>query len=213
MKATDKSVKILKFIVGIMRTNCYFLLDEEKNECVIVDPGADPEILLRHLSERGLHCREIWLTHAHFDHIMGLDDLRRQTGAPLRMHPADTVILLDNEKNLMIRYGGCDIPQKEPELLFEDGMTIPFAGENIRVLHTPGHTPGSVCLIFREGILTGDTIFREGFGRTDFFGGNTELLDRSMEMIRGIEGDRRLYPGHGASTTLEHEKQYNIKLI
>lgn len=206
-------MKILKFIVGIMRTNCYFLVDEEKNECIVVDPGYDAEGILSHIRDRGLKCVEIWLTHAHFDHIMGLAELREKTGAPLRMHPADTEILLDNGKNLMRVYGGIDIPQKEAELAFEDGMEIPFAGEKIKVLHTPGHTPGSVCLIFRDGILTGDTVFREGFGRTDFFGGDPDILDQSMAKIRQIEGDYRLYPGHGASTTLEHEKFNNIKLI
>lgn len=206
-------MKILKFIVGIMRTNCYFLVDEEKNECIVVDPGYDAEGILSHIRDRGLKCVEIWLTHAHFDHIMGLAELREKTGAPLRMHPADTEILLDNGKNLMRVYGGIDIPQKEAELAFKDGMEIPFAGEKIKVLHTPGHTPGSVCLIFRDGILTGDTVFREGFGRTDFFGGDPDILDQSMAKIRQIEGDYRLYPGHGASTTLEHEKFNNIKLI
>ncbi|MCQ2424774.1 MAG: MBL fold metallo-hydrolase [Lachnospiraceae bacterium] len=206
-------MKILKFIVGIMRTNCYFLVDEMKNECIVVDPGYDAEGILSHIRDRGLKCAEIWLTHAHFDHIMGLAELREKTGAPLRMHPADTEILLDNGKNLMRVYGGIDVPQKEAELAFEDGAEIPFAGETIKVLHTPGHTPGSVCLIFRDGILTGDTVFREGFGRTDFFGGDPDELDRSMVKIRQIEGDYRLYPGHGASTTLEHEKYNNIKLI
>ena len=206
-------MKILKFIVGIMRTNCYFLVDEEKNECIVVDPGYDAEGILSHIRDRGLKCVEIWLTHAHFDHIMGLAELRERTGAPLRMHPADTGILLDNGKNLMRVYGGIDIPQKEAELAFKDGAEISFAGEKIKVLHTPGHTPGSVCLIFRDGILTGDTVFREGFGRTDFFGGDPDELDRSMAKIRQIEGNYRLYPGHGASSTLEHEKYNNIKLI
>ncbi len=206
-------MKLLKFIVGIMRTNCYFLTDEDTRDCVIVDPGDEADKLLAQLSAKGLHCCEIWLTHAHFDHIMALEEFRKQTGAPLRMHPDDTEILLDNGKNLMRRYGGIDVPQRPAELSFSDGMTVPFAGETIRVLHTPGHTPGSVCLQFSDGILTGDTIFREGFGRTDFFGGDPELLDCTMERIRLIEGDYRLYPGHGPTTTLEHEKTYNIKLI
>lgn len=195
-----------------MGTNCYFLTGKDKSKCVIVDPGANAQLLLDKLKENGQTLSYIILTHGHFDHLLALQELRDTTGAPLYIHAADNEMLLDPKKSLTT-YVNVETPQKSAEHLFNDGDILDVGGEDLIVMHTPGHTPGSCCFINGNDMISGDTLFREGTGRYDLWGGSYKDLRASLKKISALEENYRIYPGHGPSTTLEYEKTNNIALM
>ena len=206
-------MKIQTFTVGTMGTNCYFLIDEAEGSCIVIDPGAEADRLYGKLSERGLTVRAFFLTHAHFDHIMALPQLREKTGAPVYVHEADAELLTDNDKNLMNRFCGTPVRNLPADKYYAEGDCIRFGGEELRILHTPGHTPGSVCIAAGEELFTGDTLFRGGAGRYDFYGGSFSRLQGSLRRLSGLQTDYRIRPGHGASSHLFFEKETNAYLI
>ena len=205
-------MKIRTFMVGYMGTNCYFLTGKENSKCVIVDPGANAQLLLDKLKENNQTLSYIILTHGHFDHLLALEELRTITGAPLYIHKKDNEMLLDPKKSLTT-YVNIETPQRPAEHFFDDGDILDVGGEELRVMHTPGHTPGSCCFFTGRSILSGDTLFREGTGRYDLWGGNYKELRASLAKLAALEGDYKIYPGHGPSTTLEYEKNNNIALM
>ncbi len=202
-------VKRVTLILGTMGTNCYLLIPEEGKEAVVVDPGADAEVILEKLQARGVHCGKIILTHAHFDHIMALEELRKATGASVYLHRADAAMLTDNDANCMNRFAAQPVVCRPADVLLEDGDRIRAGGEELIVMHTPGHTPGSVCYVAGREIFCGDTIFRGNIGRYDLPGGDYHQLIASLGKLAALEGDYRLCPGHGMSTMLEKERQTN----
>ena len=206
-------MKIQTFTVGTMGTNCYFLIDENDGSCIVVDPGAEADRLYGKLSERGLTVQAIFLTHAHFDHIMALPQLREKTGAPVYVHEADEELLTDNDKNLMNRFCSAPVRNLPADRHYGEGDSIRFGTEMLRILHTPGHTPGSVCIAAGEELLTGDTLFRGGAGRYDFYKGSFSQLQSSLKRLSGLQTDYRIRPGHGASSHLFFEKETNAYLI
>lgn len=203
-------MKIAKFILGSMQTNCYFIIDEQTKGCIIVDPADDIDIIMTKLSDKGLTCEKIFLTHGHFDHLLALEQLREKTGAPLYIHESDNELLLDPDKSLLAFYAGIKTPIKTADLLLKDGDIIDFHGNAIRVMHTPGHTKGSCCFIVGEHMISGDTLFRGSVGRHDFYGGDYDTMQASLKRIAALEFNYRVYPGHGPSTHLDYEKEYNI---
>ena len=205
-------MKILIYPVGEMRANCYVLTSEGTNDCIVVDPGDEADKLLQKLEQRSLHVTLILLTHAHFDHMMALEELRRATGAPVAVHEADAPAMADPKKNMMWQFAHVEKPCVPPERLLREGDEITLGSERITVMHTPGHTMGSVCYMTPAGIITGDTLFRENIGRHDFYGGNYSDLMRSLARLRDLEGDFRIYPGHGVSSALSYEREHNIYL-
>lgn len=192
-----------------MRTNCYFLTDEDTGETIVADPADECEKIISKLNERNLKLKFILLTHAHFDHMLALEELRGKTAAPLMIHKNDAPALLDPKLSLMSRFAGIDTPCKDAEIKLGDNDIIKLGNNEIRVMHTPGHTPGSICLVFDRTIISGDTIFRENIGRHDFPGGNYAQLEESLKKLSSLEGDYKIYSGHGASTTLAHEREFN----
>ncbi|MBQ7499980.1 MAG: MBL fold metallo-hydrolase [Clostridia bacterium] len=206
-------MKVLKFILGNMQTNCYFLINEPTGLCAVVDPADEYGRIAAKLAEKNLTIDKILLTHAHFDHIMALRALREKTGAPLYVHKDDVEMLTDPKKSLMASAGGCSRPEDPPEHAVSDGDVIPLGTESIRVMHTPGHTKGSVCYIVDDIIISGDTLFRGSIGRYDFYGGDYGQMLASLDKLKALDGDYRVYPGHGSSTTLEHEKETNYYLM
>lgn len=205
-------MKIQKFIVGLMGTNCYFLIGNNSDECAVVDPGAEAGRIIQKLEEKKLKCTHILLTHAHFDHIMALETVREATGAPVFVHEADSEFLTDNDLNCMSVFSSEKIKINPAENLLKDGDVLEIAGERIRVMHTPGHTPGSVCFLCGSDIVSGDTLFRGSIGRYDLPGGDFMTLLSSLKAISELDGDRRIYPGHGPSTTLTREREANLYL-
>ena len=205
-------MKIHKFIVGSMGTNCYFLIGNNSDECAVVDPGAEAGRIIQKLEEKKLKCTHILLTHAHFDHIMALETVREATGAPVFVHEADSEFLTDNDLNCMSVFSSEKIKINPAENLLKDGDVLEIAGERVRVMHTPGHTPGSVCFLCGSDIVSGDTLFRGSIGRYDLPGGDFMTLLSSLKAISELDGDRRIYPGHGPSTTLTREREANLYL-
>jgi len=205
-------MKIQIFSLGPMQTNCYFLVDEATSECAVVDPGDECERILSLLDSHGLKIKMILLTHGHFDHMMALGKLREATGAPLYIHSADAQALVDPSISYMKQFAGIERSEKPAEKLLEDGDIIEIGRSKVRVMHTPGHTPGSVCYICGDKMVSGDTLFRGNIGRYDLIGGDYDVLCRSLEKLAALKGDYRVYPGHGSSTTLENERRTNLYL-
>jgi hydroxyacylglutathione hydrolase len=199
------------FPVGPLRCNCTILGDEVTHEAVVVDPGDNiPEILSR-LEKHGLTLRQIVVTHAHIDHVGGAALLRKSTGAPVVMNQQDLELL--GMMEMQAGWLGVPTPQvAPPDASAEDGLTIGLATLPAQVLHTPGHTPGSICLLFPDHhlLLAGDTLFAGSIGRTDLPGGDGRQILRSLrERLLVLPDTTRVLPGHGPETTIGEERQSN----
>lgn len=206
-------LKVLKFPLGSMQTNCYFVIDEDTREAIIVDPADDCPAILRRISEKGVSVKYIVLTHGHFDHMLALEKLRAATGAPVCVHLYDAAALTNPDISMMRQFAGINVPCRPAEIILEEGSVLNLGAREIKVMSTPGHTPGSICLIAGSNILSGDTLFREGIGRYDFFGGSYEGIVESLKRLKDIEGDYKVYPGHGAATSLSHERTFNPYML
>jgi len=199
------------FPVGPLHCNCTILGDEVTHEAVVVDPGDNiPEILSR-LQKHGLTLRQIIVTHAHIDHVGGAALLRKSTGAPVLMNQQDLGLLSMME--MQAGWLGVPTPQvAPPDASAEDGLTIGLATLPAQVLHTPGHTPGSICLLFPDHhlLLAGDTLFAGSIGRTDLPGGDGQQILRSLrERLLVLPDSTHVVPGHGPETTIGEERQSN----
>ena len=201
------------FPVGPLTCNCTILGDEVTREAMVVDPGDNiPEILSR-LQKHGLTLRQIVVTHAHIDHVGGAAQLRKLTGAPVIMNQQDLGLL----GMMQMQAGWLGVPTPEvapPDASAEDGLTVGLATLPAQVLHTPGHTPGSICLLFHFNdqhlLLAGDTLFAGSIGRTDLPGGNGQQILRSLrERLLVLPDSTRVLPGHGPETTIGEERQSN----
>jgi hydroxyacylglutathione hydrolase len=199
------------FPVGALRCNCTLLGDETTREAVVVDPGDNiPEILAR-LNKHGLTLRQIIVTHAHIDHVGGAVLLRKATGAPVLLNQDDIALL----EMMDVQAGWLGIPTPAvapPDASAEDGMTVGLATLPAQVLHTPGHTPGSICLHFADQnmLIAGDTLFAGSIGRTDLPGGDGRKILQSLRARLLVLPDAtRVIPGHGMETTIGAERQSN----
>ncbi|HHW23935.1 MAG TPA: MBL fold metallo-hydrolase [Bacillota bacterium] len=207
-------MKLKVFPVGPLGTNCYFIIDEKSNTAAVVDPGYDAELIAERLKRLGLVCKLILLTHGHADHTGALEGLRKLAGAPVYIHADDAEMLADPMLSQAKFVGAGEEPIAPAERLLADGDIIEIGYVKIEVLHTPGHTPGSVCYLIRDArvMLSGDTLFREDIGRYDLEGGDYGALMKSLGMLAKLEGDWQVFPGHGPPTTLSHERKYNMYL-
>jgi glyoxylase-like metal-dependent hydrolase (beta-lactamase superfamily II) len=199
------------FPVGPLRCNCTILGDEATHEAMVVDPGDNiPEILSR-LQKHGLTLRQIVVTHAHIDHVGGAAQLRKLTGAPVLMNQKDLALLGMME----MQAGWIGVPTPEvapPDASAEDGLVIGLAALPAEVLHTPGHTPGSICLLFpaQHLLLAGDTLFAGSIGRTDLPGGDGQQILRSLrDRLLVLPDATRVICGHGPETLIGAERHSN----
>jgi hydroxyacylglutathione hydrolase len=199
------------FPVGPLHCNCAILGDEVTHEAMVVDPGDNiPEILSR-LRKHGLTLRQIVVTHAHIDHVGGAAQLRKLTGAPVLMNQQDLALLGMME----MQAGWLGVPTPEvapPDASAEDGLAIGLAALPAEVIHTPGHTPGSICLLFpaQHLLLAGDTLFAGSIGRTDLPGGDGHQILRSLrDRLLVLPDATRVVPGHGPETTIGEERHSN----
>ncbi len=206
-------MKIFKYSVGVMGTNSYIVLDEETKKAALIDPGDEPDKLLSALESKGAELSYIILTHGHFDHIIAIPEIKEKTGASLLIHKDDAPMLVDGSLSLLSRFTDLVIDFPTPDRLLNDGDKITLGNSEIKVTHTPGHTPGSICLTVGSDLISGDTLFRECIGRYDVPGGSYETLLKSLEKIKTLDIKGKIYPGHGMSTTLEHELKHNTYLI
>lgn len=186
---------------------CYIVADDH-GAAAVIDPGADAAAIRRTLAAHRLTLSAILLTHAHFDHIGAVDALLDGTAVPLYCHREDIPALRDPAANLSAFFGEslCLAATATP---VADGDTVTVGELTFTVLHTPGHTPGSVCYAAGDHLFSGDTLFCESVGRMDFPGGDARAMRQSLSRLLATEGDARVYPGHGEETTLSHERQYN----
>lgn len=197
-------------VVGPLQCNCYVIGDPQTKEAVVIDPGGDEEALAEVLVARRLRVVGIVATHAHFDHIVAAEHLRRATGAPFYLHDAD-VPLLDWMQTSGRIFLGVELPPPpDVDVRPTEGDVIQAGALRLEVLHTPGHSPGSISLVTDEAVFSGDTLFAGSIGRTDLPGGDTQqLLGTITHKLFGFEDHLPVHPGHGPSTTLGEERRYN----
>ncbi len=186
--------------VGQLQTNCYIVTDENTLECAVIDPGAQSSVILDYLEDNKLKAKVIFLTHGHFDHTGGVENLVKATGADVYISRLD-----------------CQAGTPGPMLYkappgtkyYSEGDAISVSGLRFEVLETPGHSPGSVTLKCEDALFTGDTLFRDSCGRTDLVGGSMEVLLKSLKRLYQLEGDFEVCPGHADQSTLSRERRFN----
>ena len=200
---------LLALPVGELGTNCYLYWDPETLETAIIDPGDEPMRILATLDRLQLHPTCILNTHGHADHIAGNATLHRTTGARLLIHAADGEMLSDPAANLSVTYGPPVVsPPADAWLTPEEVLS--FGRCQLRVLATPGHTPGSVCLLGSGLLFSGDTLFALSIGRTDLPGGDPQRLSASLRLLRErVPWDTRVLPGHGPASSMDVECRHN----
>lgn len=204
-------INIEKLRVGPMSANAYVVYGTSK-EAVLIDPGGDATKILKLIEELGLSLKLILLTHGHFDHTMATEELRVNTGAKVYIHLEDYPALQDDEYNLSSLFYR-SLPKVTEAETIVDGQILKTTDFEIRVLHTPGHSPGSLCFLIENELFSGDTIFKGFVGRTDLIGGDKELLMESLKKLAVLDPGLRVWPGHQSETTLEQERMTNPWLI
>ena len=202
-------MKITRFPVGEMSVNCYVLENEETGEGAVIDPGRyTPEV--EEEVQKLKKVKYILLTHGHFDHIWEVKKAKEKTGAQIVISREDAVCLGDDMHNLC-HEAGIVMEECEADILIGEGDTLYLGDEEIKVLHTPGHSEGSVCFLIESSkiLISGDTLFCRTCGRTDLYGGNPEDMLKSLKRLKDLEGDYAVYPGHNIPTTLDEERVKN----
>lgn len=194
---------------GILDENAYLVYLQEGGDAVLIDPGSEPDIFLSLLKQKNLNLTHILLTHGHFDHIGAAAQIKEETGALIAIHEKDKKCLNSNVSSLAMFKLKKIIPS-EPDIILSDGLELGILGKKFLVIHTPGHTPGSCCFLTDDTMFSGDTLFLETVGRTDFPGSSSKQMEQSLARIS--EYDCTVYPGHGSKTTMEHERAHNFFL-
>ncbi len=203
-------MNIQRFVLGDLATNSYLLYDETNGGASLFDAPAEPEIILEFLKEKNLNLQYIFLTHAHFDHIMALSEIKSATGAQIVIHCDEEQYLNDTSLNLSY----VSLPVVKADIKVVDGDIIEVADTKIKVIHTPGHTLGGVCYLFDKTLVSGDTLFCGSIGRYDFPMGDFDTEIHSIkEKLMTLADDITVYPGHGPSTTIGNERKENPYLI
>ena len=196
---------IKRIVVGPLESNCYLFGDEATKEIFVIDPGGDYREIKSVIDKDGLKPKAVINTHGHGDHI----GANKEFGIPVWIHRLDADFLIDPSKNLS---GAFDflLKTKTASRLLEDGDILNIGKYSLEVIHTPGHTPGSICLKAEGAIFTGDTLFCEGIGRTDFaYGSGEDIIDSIKEKLFTLKDNYVIYPGHGPSSTIGNEKANN----
>ena len=205
-------MEIYNLFPGSFGSNCYLLVSG--SQAAVVDPSADADVILQKAAEKGATLQYILLTHGHFDHICSLDTLREKAGIPAYVHTLDAELTEDAHRNAFFTFFHNYRTWRRPETLLVDGDTLSLGETTIRVLHTPGHTNGSVCFdCGGEFLITGDTLFAQGFGRYDLYGGDPYLLKDSLQKLAKLPQSTTIYPGHGSSASLAEALDFCIYFL
>ena len=190
-------------------TNTWLLWDEDSREAILVDPAAPSPDLLKRIEELKLKVKYIINTHGHMDHIGGNSWFKNHLSAPLMIHSADAPMLVNSAMNLSL-YVGNPVSSAPPDVLLEDGMELSLGKYPVKVIHTPGHTPGGICLLADKFLISGDTLFEQSIGRTDLQGGNHQQIINSIKnKLFVLPDDVIVFPGHGPRTSIGMEKKNN----
>lgn len=202
-------MKIIAMEVGNLGTNCYIVYSEESKDAMIIDPGGDAARILAAVGNAGLSVKYIVNTHGHADHVLANMKVKEATGAELLVHKEDAGMLTSPQLNLSVFIGGgavCGPADKE----LSDGDIVEVGEMKFVVLHTPGHTPGGISLHYDGVVFSGDSLFAESIGRTDFPGGShRQLIESIRRKLMTLDDEVKVYPGHGPATTIGWERRMN----
>lgn len=200
-------MKIYTLQLGSLGANCY-IIETQPGQCVAIDVGGDADRFLNFLNSKKLRLSKIFLTHGHFDHIGGVAETSAKTGAEVYIHENDSVMLENKSASLAAMAFAEYTPVKNYISISGDSY-ITDGNLTFRVLHTPGHSMGSVCYICENNIFSGDTLFCGSIGRTDFPGSNVSMMRQSLKTLKELPGNYSVYPGHNESTDLNYERNNN----
>lgn len=204
------ATQIKKFELGWLATNCYLIIDQATQRAMVVDPGGQPNEVIAYIKQNQLEPIGIINTHGHGDHISGNSLLSGAfNNLPILIHCQDEAMLTNDQLNLSAQYG-FEIGSPSASRCLNDGDIIEIGQTQVKVIHTPGHTPGSICLLTEDCLLSGDTLFFESVGRTDFPGGDSHaILESIKNKLYPLAATMKVYPGHGPSTSIGHEQLHN----
>ncbi|MGE4284467.1 MAG: MBL fold metallo-hydrolase [Clostridia bacterium] len=198
-----------KITVGSLEANCYMVGDDDTKEIAVIDPGSEEQRLFDIIQRKGYIVKYIVATHGHVDHISAIRYLKEKTEAPVMIHSNDSEFLMDSKKNLSSLLG-FDSIQVAADMIMEDSMVFSVGQYDFKVIHTPGHTQGGICILLKHILFSGDTLFEGSIGRADLPGGNySQLLQSIQEKLLVLPEDTIVYPGHGEETTIKQEKAFN----
>lgn len=196
--------------VGTFKTNCYIIRSETSNNGIIIDPGDAPQEILYYIQQSKLNIDYILLTHGHPDHCHALKEIKDITRAKIAIHKNDVKLLHDRTLGLLLGLGYHELP--DPDILLVEGDNISLGNTRFKILHTPGHTPGSICIYGGGIVFTGDTLFNSGIGRTDLPGGNSyDIINSIRDKLLKLPDEIIVYPGHGPITSIGTERRGNFK--
>ncbi len=206
-------MKIHRLVFGELQTNCYLWADEASSNTIVVDAPDCADKIIEAAEKLNLKITDIILTHGHFDHTLALFELKEKTGAKLSVFEKTTEFIKDRVLNLC-HYVDADYTPARPDAILKDGDVIDFYGNKISVIHTPGHTADSICLLCDDTLISGDTLFRLSVGRWDHPTGNmNDEISSITEKLMVLPDDVKVYPGHGFSTTIGKEREGNPYLL
>jgi hydroxyacylglutathione hydrolase len=200
---------IKKLVVGPLESNCFIIADENSKECIVIDPGDEPDRILDVIQTGGFQVKYVVCTHGHFDHVGAVSDIKKDTDAKVVLHK-DEMNMYKSTKNHAALWGFELDEQPEPDLFVSEGDILQLGSEKFVILHTPGHSPGGICLYSEGIIITGDTLFAGSVGRTDFPGGDIAKLKDSFKRLLSLPDETRVLPGHGPESTIGREKRNNF---
>ncbi|MBR6099374.1 MBL fold metallo-hydrolase [bacterium] len=198
------------YIAGPIDANNYLIWDESTKEAILIDCSDYCEDILNDVEKENLNVKYILLTHGHFDHVMGVNAMKRTLNAQVVLHKNDSVLVenINEFGNIFLGLPQLEIPQVD--FYVKEGDVLQFGNEEVRVIYTPGHTEGGVCYKIGDKLFCGDTLFRGSYGRTDLFGGDFDKIKASLnDIILKLDDNIVAYPGHGDETTIKYEKVYN----
>jgi len=201
-------IKVKKVRTGAIDENCYLVYDADTKYLAIIDPGENVNQIINVIESENLKPEILINTHGHYDHVIADDKIRLKYKVPLAVHKDDAEMLADSEKNYSF-ISGIPVSIKKPEILLEDNQEVKLSFITFKVLSTPGHSKGSICLLFGSYLFTGDTLFAGSIGRTDLWGGNSEELLKSLEKLKKLDPYITVCPGHGSMTTIANELKHN----
>jgi len=202
-------MQVIKKSLGQMGTNCYLVWDEKTLEAAVIDPGFEDQRISDSINENKLKVKYILLTHGHFDHLGGVNQIRELTGAKVLIHENDADCLLDPRRNLSV-LAGMSMVLEPADGYLKETETVSLGELVIRVIHTPGHSKGGICLLAEDQLFAGDTLFNTSIGRTDFADGDlNELLNEIETKLFILDDATTVLPGHGENTTIGYEKMNN----
>ncbi len=200
--------KIHTLVVGRIQTNCYIL--QSDSTALVIDPGDESERIIRFLKDIAVKPTHIVATHTHFDHVLGVDTIRAKLKVPFLIHRDDLSMLESMQSRVRQIMGFSVPPPPKVDQFLEDGQSIEFGQDKVKVIHTPGHSPGSISLAGQDFVMTGDALFNQSIGRTDLPGGDLDTLIRSItQRLFILDDDTIVYPGHGPETSIGDEKFAN----